>query len=99
MHFKILTLFLALFCLQKPAFADDCNDFFKDSPFAGPLAHHIPAAVKKSFEASAAIYAGFVSGSGFFVNDSKTFVTNFHIVREALMAQETDPLHWFLSSL
>ena len=99
MHFKILTLFLALFFLQKPAFADDCNDFFNDSPFTGPLVHQIPAAVKKSFEASAVTNVGPFSASGFFINDSKTFVTNFHIVREALTAQETDPLHQAQSSL
>ena len=60
----------------------------------------IPLAVKKASQAAAKIkvtdpsgyyYSG---GSGFFVNDSKTFVTNFHVIQHSLMIPESDPLHW-----
>ena len=89
-------LFLGSFSLQA------ARDRFIESMQADlSLGNKIPFAVKKASSISAVIITQKPFsmntqgvGTGFFVNDSKTFVTNFHVVDEALMAQESDPPHW-----
>ena len=68
------------------------------------LAYEVPSQAQSASQASAIIKElhpsekgasekGF-SASGFFINDSKTFVTNFHAVQYALTAKKSDPLYF-----